>query len=49
VCGLLVDHLAEITGREAAGSRAEKRAAREIPLFLGIRARKLLPQTDRGP
>jgi SAM-dependent methyltransferase len=40
-CSLLVDHLKEITGQEVGRSQAERRAAREIPLFLGIRARKL--------
>jgi hypothetical protein len=39
-CGLLVDQLKEITG-QTTGDKAERRAAREIPLFLGIRARKL--------
>ncbi|NDJ78109.1 MAG: class I SAM-dependent methyltransferase [Chloroflexi bacterium] len=39
-CGLLVDQLDEISGQEIDGSKAENRAAREFPLFLGIRARK---------
>lgn len=40
-CGLLVDELQEITGFETGATRAEQRANREIPLFVGLRARKL--------
>lgn len=43
-CGLLVDRLQEITGQEDGDTKAARRAAREIPLFLGIRARKLISQ-----
>jgi len=40
-CGLLVDRLDEIPGLEMGSSKAERRAAHEFPLFLGLRARKL--------
>lgn len=38
--GLLVDELQEITTYQPGSSRAEQRANREIPLFVGLRARK---------
>ena len=40
-CGLLVDELQEITTLETRTSKAEQRANGEIPLFVGLRARKL--------
>jgi ubiquinone/menaquinone biosynthesis C-methylase UbiE len=40
-CGLMVDALEEITTHKQGSSRAEQRANAEIPLFVGIRARKL--------
>jgi len=41
-CGLAVDALEEITTPEAGETRAEQRANAEIPLFIGLRARKIL-------
>jgi SAM-dependent methyltransferase len=40
-CGLLVDELQEITTYEIRAAKAEQRANDEIPLFVGLRARKL--------
>ncbi len=40
-CGLLVDALEEITTHKPGATRAEQRANAEIPLFVGIRARKV--------
>lgn len=40
-CGLLVDALDEITTHKQGASKAERRANAEIPVFVGIRARKL--------
>lgn len=40
-CGLLVDELQEITTFETGTTRAERRANGEIPLFVGLRARKM--------
>lgn len=37
-CGLLVDHLDEITSPMEGKTRAEKRAASEFPLFMALRA-----------
>ncbi len=42
-CGLLVDELQEITTFETGATQAERRANGEIPLFIGLRARKLRP------
>lgn len=42
-CGLLVDELQEITTYERGTTKAEQRANDEIPLFVGLRARKLRP------
>ena len=39
--GLLVDELQEITSHQIGATRAERRANGEIPLFVGLRARKL--------
>jgi hypothetical protein len=39
-CGLLVDRLDEITTYQQGNSRAERLANAEIPLFMGLRARK---------
>ena len=41
-CGLLVDALHEITTYETGASPPERRANAEIPLFMGLRARKLM-------
>lgn len=41
VCGFLVDALEEITSYETGTTKAEQRAYAEIPLFVGLRARKL--------
>lgn len=41
ICGLFVDALEEITTYEDGSTRAERRANAEIPLFVGLRARKL--------
>lgn len=40
-CGLMVDALEEITTHKQGSTRAEQRANAEIPLFVGIRARRL--------
>jgi len=40
-CGLLVDALDEITSHKPGTSKAEQRANAEIPLFVGLRARKV--------
>jgi ubiquinone/menaquinone biosynthesis C-methylase UbiE len=40
-CGLLIDHLREVVTYKTGTTRAEKRAHAEIPLFLGLRARKV--------
>ena len=40
-CGLLIDALQEITTYETGTTKAERRANDEIPLFVGLRARKL--------
>jgi ubiquinone/menaquinone biosynthesis C-methylase UbiE len=40
-CGLYVDKLHEITTYENGTTRAEQRANAEIPLFVGLRARKV--------
>lgn len=49
VCGFLIDALREITSYETGTTKAEQRANAEIPLFVGIRARKFsrLPQPER--
>lgn len=39
-CGLLVDHVREIARPSESQARAERRASREIPLFLALRAIK---------
>jgi SAM-dependent methyltransferase len=41
-CGLLVDALEEITTYETGTTRAEQLANEEIPLFVGLRARKIV-------
>jgi len=45
-CGLLVDRMDEVPGHKStaavSNTRAENTARKEIPLFLGLRARKLL-------
>ncbi len=43
-CGLLIDELQEITTFEVQATKAEQRANQEIPLFVGLRARKLRPR-----
>ncbi len=40
-CGLLIDELQEITTYETGATKAERRANDEIPLFVGLRARKV--------
>jgi ubiquinone/menaquinone biosynthesis C-methylase UbiE len=40
-CGLLIDSMQEIPTYKVQESEAENRANREIPLFLGLRARKV--------
>ena len=40
-CGLLIDALHEITMKQDANNKAERRAQAEFPLFLGLRARKI--------
>lgn len=40
-CGLLVDALDEITTHKHGATKAERRANAEIPLFVGLRARKV--------
>jgi SAM-dependent methyltransferase len=40
-CGLLVDQLTEITTYQRPEDAAEQRANDEIPLFMGLRARKM--------
>jgi len=45
-CGLLVDALDEITSHKAGTSKAEQRANAEIPLFVGLRARKIARTED---
>ena len=40
-CGLYVDKLQEITTYESGITKAEQKANQEIPLFIGLRARKL--------
>lgn len=40
-CGLLIDSLREVVTYKTGTNKAEKRAHAEIPLFLGLRARKL--------
>ncbi len=39
-CGFLIDRLDEITTYQQSDDRAEQRANQEIPLFMGLRARK---------
>jgi len=50
-CGLLVDHMDEVPGHKAtaavSNTRAENTSRKEIPLFLGFRARKLQEQLDQ--
>lgn len=43
-CGLLMDALDEITTHKPGTSKAEQRANAEIPLFVGLRARKMDPR-----
>lgn len=40
-CGLLIDYLREVVTYKTGNNKAESRAYAEIPLFLGLRARKL--------
>ncbi len=47
-CGLWIDALQEIGGLEPGATPSERRANAEIPLFMGLRARKINKPADAG-